>query len=285
MSFCCLALTAKIASELQRQSVASDKNAQDKRGLRGRGGVFVYEIEQRALSSEREQGNTDVAANTRQGGSEQHDLFCAAVKGLSRPALHPSVHTARILLLSLCADPPSTTPTLPRLNSQQQIIILTALSNLSPPYICETFRARQLSSLCAIDAKLLLEYQSSFQSDLRLILFPIAILRARVIQAVQAYPAAFDVTAFISSTLASARIYGDPLDTDAWELPDRYWDEWEQWFPRGRAYCHSLSDWRRRDGHVGSTVVEMICGLEGDQGEKERRRRVDPVGKPPGWIF
>lgn len=63
-------------------------------------------------------------------------------------------------------------------------------------------------------------------------------------------------------------------------MPSAYWDEWGGWFPRGREYCESLSDWRRRDGHLGSTVVEMILGLEGPIA-----RRGDGIGRPLGWLF
>ncbi|WVF69477.1 hypothetical protein IAT40_004254 [Kwoniella sp. CBS 6097] len=201
---------------------------------------------------------------------------------------HPSVYTARILLLSLLSQPidPYNPPDLPLLMGSQQQIILTALCNLSPPHVAEEFRAGQLRDLSPDDAKVLLEYQSSFNSDVRLVLFPIAILRAAVIRVSRSDPS-FDLTAFVSSTLSEAVVYGDPLDPDAWEMPETFWDKWERYFPLGREYCASIADWRRRDGHTGSSVVEMIIGTENASlamGGVEKRRK-DRVGKPPGWKF
>ncbi|OCF71021.1 hypothetical protein I204_08257 [Kwoniella mangroviensis CBS 8886] len=194
---------------------------------------------------------------------------------------HASVYTARILLLSILPQPVSldNPPLLPDLSKEQQQIILTALSNLSPPEVADQFRSTQLKDLSAEDAKLLLEYQSSLHSDLRLVLFPIAILRAATIRIYKANPSTSNLTHFISTTLREARIFGNPLDPDAWEMPDTFWDQWGGWFPPGRAYCASLSAWRRRDGHTGSTVVEMILGLKGEK----LKRREGWVGKPPGW--
>ncbi|WWC86585.1 uncharacterized protein L201_001462 [Kwoniella dendrophila CBS 6074] len=203
------------------------------------------------------------------------------------PTPHPSVYTARILLLSILPQPISLDypPVLPELFKEQQQILLTALSNLLSPEINEKFRAAQLEGLSAEDAKLLLQYQSSIQSDLRLVLFPVAILRAAVIRHIKSDKEGrvegerFNLNAFITSTLREARIFGNPLDPDAWEMPDQYWDKWERWFPLGREYCHSLSGWRTRDGHQGSGVIEMLLGLKGER----RRRRQDWIGKPPGW--
>lgn len=191
---------------------------------------------------------------------------------------HSSVLTARSLLLGLYPNPlPFPIPPLPALTPQHQQILLVALSNLSPPHVAEHFRSRQLRTLPATDAKIILEYQSSPFADPRLVLFPIAILRARVIAYLKkGMP--IDVSDFISHTLRLARVFGDPLDPDAWEMPDPFWDTWEQWFPGGREYCGSLKSWRRREGHVGSTVEEMILGIEGENG-----RMKEEVGKPPGW--
>lgn len=141
------------------------------------------------------------------------------------------------------------------------------------------FHQRQLKFIPAEDAKRLLQYQSDPNADTRLVLFPIAIMRAKAVQAIMD-GRDMDVTAFINETLADARIFGATLDPDAWEMSVGYWDVWEGWIPRGKAYCHSLSKWRRRDGHTGSSVLEMILGLEG-----EHARRSDPVGKPPNWTF
>ncbi|WVQ98361.1 hypothetical protein IAU59_005484 [Kwoniella sp. CBS 9459] len=207
--------------------------------------------------------------------------------GMISPTPHPSVYTARICLLSLLpqAIDPVSPPSLPPLAESQQQIILTALSNLSPPHVAEQFRASQLRDLIPDDAKLLLEYQSSLHSDVRLVLFPIAILRAAVIRVSRSDPT-FDLTTFISSTLREAIVFGDPLDPDAWEMPETFWDRWENYFPLGREYCSSIASWRRRDGHAGSSVVEMILGTEsGHTVVRGEKRRKDRVGKPPGWKF
>ncbi|OCF38264.1 hypothetical protein I317_07978 [Kwoniella heveanensis CBS 569] len=207
--------------------------------------------------------------------------------GVTFPTPHPAVYTARVLLHSLLPQPidPYNPPDLPWLSVSQQQIILTALSNLSPSHVAEDFRGWQLRGLSPDDAKVLLEYQSSLHSDVRVVLFPIAVLRAAVIRVVQSNPT-FDLTTFISSTLTEARVYGDPLDPDAWEMPGTYWDKWEVYFPPGRAYCHSIAEWRRRDGHTGSSVVEMILGTENAYLEVGiEKRRKDRVGKPPGWKF
>ena len=194
---------------------------------------------------------------------------------------HPSIRMARSLLLSILPSPlPFPLPPLSKnLSPSQQQIILIAISHLSPPSISHHFRAQQIRLLPAADAKLILEYQSSPKSDPRLVLLPIAILRAHIIAALLRNPG-FDLHSFISDTLSRARIFGVPLDPDAWEMSDSFWDEWEGWVPRGREYCRSLAEWRRRDGHVGSTVVELILGLE-----RPVARRGDAVGRPRGWSF
>nr|XP_019046783.1 hypothetical protein I302_03386 [Kwoniella bestiolae CBS 10118]OCF25713.1 hypothetical protein I302_03386 [Kwoniella bestiolae CBS 10118] len=226
------------------------------------------------------QGTSTVGWSDSQVGLDQQEDG-EAEGSLTDSIPHASVYTARILLLSILPQPIllNYTPVLPDLFKEQQQIVLTALSSLSPPEVAEEFRSRQLKGLSNEDAKLLLEYQSSSQADLRLVLFPIAILRAATIRVHKVNPGTFNLPRFISSTLREARIFGNPLDPDAWEMPDSFWDQWGHWFPPGRAYCASLSAWRRRDGHTGSTVIEMILGLKG---EKDKRR-IDWVGKPPGW--
>lgn len=158
-------------------------------------------------------------------------------------------------------------------------MILLALTALVPPGDQLLFYQRQLRFIPAEDAKRILQYQSDPHSDPRLILFPIAIMRAKAAQALMT-GRPLDVTRFIDVILSHARIFGATLDPDAWELGDAYWDSWQGLVPRGRAYCRSLHAWRRRDGHVGSTVAEMILGVEPPNG-----RRKDPVGKPPNWSF
>ncbi|KAK6903385.1 hypothetical protein I203_106888 [Kwoniella mangroviensis CBS 8507] len=164
---------------------------------------------------------------------------------------HASVYTARILLLSILPQPVSldNPPLLPDLSKEQQQIILTALSNLSPPEVADQFRSTQLKDLSAEDAKLLLEYQSSLHSDLRLVLFPIAILRAATIRIYKANPSTSNLTHFISTTLREARIFGNPLDPDAWKC------------------------------QIPSGTNGMILGLKGEK----LKRREGWVGKPPGW--
>ena len=192
---------------------------------------------------------------------------------------HPSIRMARSLLLSILPNPLTfpLPPLLSNLSPSQQQIILDAISHLSSPSISHHFGAQQLRLLPAADAKIILEYQSSANADPRLVLLPIAILRAHII-AIQSKHPEFDLHSFISDTLSSARIFGVPLDPDAWEMSDAFWDAWEGWVPGGREYCRSLAEWRRRDGHIGSTVVEIILGLE-----RPAARRGDAVGRPRGW--
>jgi hypothetical protein len=159
-------------------------------------------------------------------------------------------------------------------------LLLLALTVLVPTADQAMFHQRQLKFIPAHDAKRLLQYQSDpAKADARLVLFPIAIMRAKIVQAVMEGRNP-DVSRFVNDTLSQARIFGATLDPDAWEMPAEYWDRWETWIPRGKAYCHSLSKWRRRDGHRGSSVMEMILGLE-----TKHARRTDPVGKPPNWTF
>lgn len=198
-----------------------------------------------------------------------------------RMDIHPAILACRSLLLSILPSPlPYPLPRLPPLEPAQQKLLLLALTALVPVGDQAMFHQRQLKFIPAGDAKRLLQYQSDpSTADARLILFPIAIMRAKIVKALQQdkHP---DITRFINDTISSARIYGATLDPDAWEMPGEYWEEWEEWIPRGRAYCHSLSKWRRRDGHMGSSFLEMILGTE-----KEHARRTDPVGRPPNWTF
>ena len=134
---------------------------------------------------------------------------------------------------------------------------------------------RQLTYLPPAEVDRLMSYQSDPDADSRLVLFPIAILRAR---AVSLLSEGLDVTRFINDILQHVHIFGPTLDTDAWELPAPFWDKYDQLVPGGRQYCGSLETWRRRDGHTGSSILELILGLE-----SPLSRRDDPVGKPPGW--
>lgn len=195
--------------------------------------------------------------------------------------LHPAILACRSLLLSLLPTPlPFRLPPLPPLEPAHQKLLLLALTALVPQADQSMFHQRQLKFIPAEDAKRLLQYQSEpTTADARLILFPIAIMRAKIVQALQTGREP-DITRFINDTLCHARIFGATLDPDAWEMPTEYWDVWESWIPRGKAYCHSLSKWRRRDGHRGASVLEMILGME-----KDHSRRTDPVGKPPNWTF
>ncbi|WWC59801.1 uncharacterized protein I303_102363 [Kwoniella dejecticola CBS 10117] len=225
--------------------------------------------------------NTQYGISPHTEGSQWASEQMEMEMGMTDPTPHPSVYTARILLRSVLPQPITLhdPPILPDLFKEQQQIILTALSNLYPPEVSDKFRFAQMKGLAPEDAKCLLEYQSSLSVDSRLVLFPIAILRAAVIRIIKSKKEGFYLTAFNNSALKEARVFGNPLDPDAWEMPDTFWDQWGGWFPLGREYCASISAWRRRDGHVGSGVVEMILGLKGES----VRRREDWVGKPPGW--
>ena len=200
----------------------------------------------------------------------------------SPPDTHPATLASREVLHAILPAPlPIPLPQLPTLDAWQQRLLLLALTALVPEKDQAMYHQRQLKFLPAEDAKRLLQYQADPTADPRLVLFPIAILRAKFVQALQdGELGEDDITHFVNDTLSSARIYGATLDPDAWELPPRYWDKWEKWVPRGRAYCHSLCGWRRRDGHGGSGVAEMVLGLEAGGS-----RRRDPVGKPPNWTF
>lgn len=200
--------------------------------------------------------------------------------GLDAPRVHPSVYTARQILLSLLPSPlPFPLPPLPPLDPSLQRLLLVALTNLVPPQHQAMFHQRQLKYLPAQDAKVLLEYQAQPETDARLILLPVAILRAKIVKRLSD-GLDFDISSFVNDTLSKARLFGSTLDPDAWEMPDDFWDDWEDYFAKGRSYCASLSKWRRKDGHSGSTVMEMILGVEG-----EMSRREEPLGKPPNWTF
>ncbi len=214
--------------------------------------------------------------------------------------LHPAVLQSRRLLLSIYPNPlPSVYPNplpipLPQLSTynltpQQQLCLLIGLTHLSSPKEIAYYRSQQIKSLPKADGKLLTDYQTAPGADPRLALFPIAILRSRLISVCRGDfsntahhrpPRRFDLTMFLTDVLSSVTIYANPNDTDAWDLPHSFWDRWEDWFPQGREYCKSLRDWRMRDGHTGSGVVEMLLGIE-----SEGSRRQGPVGKPQGWKF
>jgi len=225
----------------------------------------------------------------------------------THPAIHPSILAARNIISSLPRHTTFPQPSLPRLNPEQQHTLLTALANLYPPATQHFYLARQIKSLPPPYAKALLTYQTRPDPDPRLLMFPIAILRATIVAHLDQHHHPFDIpsgppfdltfdlpfeppfdlpsnppfnlTAFINATLSHARVFGNPLDPEGWEMPDQFWEEWGDWFPPGQKYCASLKEWRRRDGHGGSTVWEMIMGMEGEKG----RRREDPVGWPEGW--
>lgn len=40
-----------------------------------------------------------------------------------------------------------------------------------------------------------------------------------------------------------------------------------------------MSGWRRRHGHTGSNIVEILLGLEG-----EHSRMTELIGRPPEWV-
>lgn len=91
---------------------------------------------------------------------------------------------------------------------------------------------------------------------------PIAILQARILTFLEdGLP--FNITAFISHVLADAKVFGDTADSDAWEMSSTFWDVWAGWFKAGRSYCVSLASWRRRYGHKGATMLEILLGKEG----------------------
>jgi hypothetical protein len=185
---------------------------------------------------------------------------------LTTPTLHPSIHTARILLRSLLADQthiPISHCILPPLTPSQQHIILTAIYNLTTPWLRDVVNEAQFRLLPGEMTKAMLQYSHSSQADLRVVLMPIAILRGRIVGFLkEGLP--FDVTAFISHVLADGRVFGDTADPDSWEMSSTFWDVWGGWFKAGRAFCSSMSRWRRRFGHQGANVIEILLGLEGE---------------------
>lgn len=203
-----------------------------------------------------------------------------APNNISTPPLHPSVHTARVLLRAILADQahvPISQCLLPPLTPSQQTIILNAIYNLTTPAFRDKVIEEQIQMMPAALTKVLLGYSHSSTADLRIVLMPIAILRARVVGFLKdRLP--FDVTAFVSHVLADGRIFGDTADPAAWEMSDMFWDVWGGWFKAGRKQCSSLSAWRRRHGHTGSNVIEILLGQE-----SEGSRMSCLIGQPEGW--
>ena len=160
----------------------------------------------------------------------------------------------------------------------QQRILLSALSQLGNPNLRNEIARQQIDTLPPGFVKVLLQYQLDPTHDLRLMLMPIAILRARVIQfGKQGLDC--DLTKFITHVLADARVFGDVGDADSWELSQPFWDVWEGWFPVARRFCSSLQAHRRRYGHPGSTPLEIIMGTE-----QAGARMAGRVGKPPAVV-
>lgn len=194
--------------------------------------------------------------------------------------IHPSVYTARILLRALLANQtniPISHCVLPPLTPSQQMILLNAIYNLTTPALRDEINLVQARNLPNMLMKRILDYANLPDADLRVVLMPIAILRARVIGFLEE-KLPFDITAFISHVLADGRIFGDTADPDAWEMSGLFWDVWGGWFKAGRAYCTSMSGWRRREGHTGANVIEILLGLEGSHSRMEGM-----IGKPEGW--
>ncbi|KAL7423566.1 hypothetical protein Q5752_001146 [Cryptotrichosporon argae] len=199
----------------------------------------------------------------------------------------------------------------------EQHMLLLGLVNLISFETQDYWARVQVESLTPDLTSLLVRYQASSVADPRVSMLPIWILRAAVVKllskrrdealrargtpsvlevaeaAIAAEDAgagansaasqvgdttAFEINDFFESTFSLARVFGAPVDPDAWELPTAYWDKWGACFPGGREYCHSIAAHRRRDGHAGSTVVEMLMGREAPGA-----RREGPVGKPKGW--
>jgi type IV secretory pathway TrbD component len=79
------------------------------------------------------------------------------------------------------------------------------------------FHRRQLRFIPAEDAKRLLQYQADPASDARLVVVPIAIMRARAVQALMA-GRDMDIMALVNHMLASAHIFVATLNPNAWEM-------------------------------------------------------------------
>lgn len=199
---------------------------------------------------------------------------------IAAPPLHPSIYTARILLRILLADQvdvPISHCILPPLNPGQQNILLNAIYNLTIPTFRDQVNLAQSRNLPTAMIKAITDYPRRPEADLRIILLPIAILRARVVGFLEeGLP--FDITAFISHVLADGRIFGDTADPDAWEMSETFWDVWGGWFKAGRGYCGSMKGQRRRYGHHGANIIEILLGLEG-----KHSRMHELIGKPEGW--
>jgi len=208
-----------------------------------------------------------------------------------------AISRAQSLLLSLYPNPlPIPLPPLTNqvLTSDQQICLLLGLGGLSTPAMRASYRNEQIKHLPAPYRASLKAYELSPSADLRILLFPIAILRVACINLLKYHTTSnlplttiqqgnhqkkhLGLTRFVSDFLFRAKIYGDVEDDDSWDVDENFWDDWDDFFPRGRAYCKSIEGWRRRDGLKGSGIGEILLGLE--SGEK---RRKGPTGKPPGW--
>jgi hypothetical protein len=194
-----------------------------------------------------------------------------------RPFIHPTIHAARQLLSHLYQSAQSPLPQLPSLTKPQvQHLLLLALRNMSTPQELDYHTSSQIANLPPQDAAVVLAHAESPTADPRLINFPSVLIRLRIIQA----GPQFDLTSFIASVFQSARIYGQTADFHAWEMPSEFWTAWATAIPGGKIYCASLTEWRRRDGHRGVSVQDLLMGYE-----EPRSRRTDSVGYPPGWRF
>lgn len=154
--------------------------------------------------------------------------------------------------------------------------MLLALRNMSTPQEQEYYQSLQISNLAPEDSAVVLAHARSPGADPRITFFPSVLLRLRMIQA----GPSFDITSFVASVFQEAKIFGQTADFHAWEMPREFWMAWQDAMPGGAVYCGSLAEWRRRDGHVGASVQDVLMGCE-----PSRSRRTDQVGYPPGWRF
>lgn len=196
--------------------------------------------------------------------------------------MHPCVHVARNMLRTIVAEShlPPDEWTVKSLEPLHQQVILSALSQLGDPALHNELVRHQVSSLPPGFVKVLLEYQLDPTHEIRLLLMPIAILRARIIQFITVEKLEFDLTTFITHVLADARVFGDVADANAWEMSETFWDVWEGWFPLARGFCGSLKAHRRRHGNLGSTPMEIVMGEE-----QPNARMTCLVGRPEGWTM
>jgi hypothetical protein len=109
------------------------------------------------------------------------------------------------------------------------------------------------------------------------VLFPITILRARVIQHHQKGVPKI-VSNFISHTFASVREVGDLPDAEAWVLPDCCWDTWET---RGSSGPPLKGNAAGVEGGGGGTGIR-VAGA-GDIGCGRGVGADEGGGKPQGW--